>query len=401
MATVAATRQPFAPIEGSRLQNLSSLKNRQNAISVLTSPTKRKATTFEDDSENVDPIIFFSPKKSKNADGSSKDTLQKPVNYFLTKAPPSPNDFSNALKPTPLSPPRRPILNARSPAPKLNTSLLSKNTPLSAPAGRSPTKKRIGILNRRRTASPFTRVDPPKFGINTPAATSLGFSIDAALSGTIPSYTSKARTITEDAAPSLSIPLLHTPLPKDSWFFDIHEDTEEELATNLMEHSTCTLDISSDEESTLLVKNEKGKENVPPLDDISQTRTQISDPAAQNEASMSALKAAARASRRRRELDDGAIEIDRSALGELVAEEFYGEGCDEKSVFIVPGEEEEEEEAQVPISFDFTAGKDADELMQRDDFEVGKKAALLEPIEKAEEDFEIFESGSAKGEGDD
>ena len=153
-----------------------------------------------------------------------------------------------------------------------------------------------------------------------------------------------------------------------------------------MEHSTCTLDISSDEESTLLVKNERGKENVPPLDDISQTRTQISTSTSTPDTSIASLKAAAR---RRRDVDDGAIEIDRSALGELSAEEFYAEGCDEKSVFIVPGEEEEE--ASVPISFDFNSAKDVETLMQGDDTECGKKAKLLEPIEKAGDGFEVWE----------
>lgn len=159
------------------------------------------------------------------------------------------------------------------------------------------------------------------------------------------------------------------------------------------------------------MKDERGKENVPPLDDISQTRTQISDPTNQIESSMSALKAAARASRRRKEIDDGAIDVDRSALGELSAEDFYAEGCDGSSVFLIPAEEEGRdqeggEEEKAPIAFDVMAdvkgkGKeidiDIDELMRKDDFEMSKKAALLEPIEKAEDGFEVWESGSSKG----
>lgn len=72
-----------------------------------------------------------------------------------------------------------------------------------------------------------------------------------------------------------AIPLLHTSPVRDSWFFEIHEDTPEELATNLMEHSTCTLDLSSDEESRVRERDERGKENVPPQDDVSQTRTAV------------------------------------------------------------------------------------------------------------------------------
>lgn len=58
------------------------------------------------------------------------------------------------------------------------------------------------------------------------------------------------------------------------------------------------------------------------------------------------------------------------------------------------------------VSFDFVAevkgmGKeidiDIDVLMEKDGFGVAPKAALLEPIEKTEEGFEVWESGSAKG----
>ncbi|RAL61712.1 hypothetical protein DID88_002780 [Monilinia fructigena] len=80
---------------------------------------------------------------------------------------------------------------------------------------------------------------------------------------------------------------LHASESKSSWFFQIHEDTEEELATNLMEHSTCTLDISSDEESLTRLRDERGKENVPPPDDISQTRTSMSAFASTSSTSLS------------------------------------------------------------------------------------------------------------------
>lgn len=393
--TVAAARQPFAPLDGSRLQNLTSLKNRQNALSsALSSPSKRKATSFEDDnSENLDPALFLSPKKLKSPDGSSVDTLQKPVNFFFTKAPPSPIDSSNAFKP--IASPRRPILPARSPALRLNTTI--SKTPLTAPAGRSPTRKRVGILNRRKTASPFTRVDPPKFG----GSSGLGFSIDAALSGTIAH--GKRQACRENELPVS----LHQPESKDSWFFDIHEDTPEELATNLMEHSTCTLDISSDEESAARSKDERGKENIPPLDDISQTRTAIGV-VAEAESSMADIKATARTSRRQREIDDGACDIDRNPLGEMAAEHFYAEGCDGSSVFIIPAESDpaNEEAIEPPMTFDFIAevkgkGKeidaDIDALMTKDDRLLAPEAALLESIEKAEEGFEVWESGSAKG----
>lgn len=63
-------------------------------------------------------------------------------------------------------------------------------------------------------------------------------------------------------------------MPKN-WFFDIHEDTPEEEASNLMEHSTLTLDLSSDEESEKRLHDERGKENMPPegYDAVSASRS--------------------------------------------------------------------------------------------------------------------------------
>ena len=211
---------------------------------------------------------------------------------------------------------------------------------------------------------------------------------------------------------------LRQPDNKDSWFFDIHEDTADELATNLMEHSTCTLDISSDEECAAHLRDDRGKENVPPPDDVSQTRTRLAEPGDASASSFSDPKARARFSaRRRRELDDGAIDIDRCPLGEMPAEDFYAEGCDGESVVLVPAEEDDEAEdgAQepeqdspsvlaAPVTFDFCVkGKEepsdaiVDELMRKSDWDVAPKAAVLEPLEKAEDGFQVWESGSAKG----
>ncbi|KAH9219363.1 hypothetical protein DL95DRAFT_384416 [Leptodontidium sp. 2 PMI_412] len=438
MATqMASTRQPFAPLNNSRLQNLTSLKNRQNALTTLTSPSKRKATTFEHDasdvsnSENIDPIIFLSPKRSKHPDGShtSKDTSlckPSPTNYFLTRAPPSPNEFSSIKQMgagTSTTTASRPMLNARSPAKsRLDT---GRSTPLSAPAGRSPTRKRIGILNRRKTGSPFTRVDPPRFSTSSASSSSLGlgFSIDAALSGTIPSYSSRHAPAAAAPTPvveaeareqiaDLPIPVLHQDVAKDSWFFDIHEDTEEELATNLMEHGACTLDISSDEESAARERDARGKENVPPVDDVSQTRSVLGTSTSTSlsglggeldaEASMREIKARLhRASRRGGVRDENAIEVDRAPLGDLAAEDFYGEEVEVDA-------DVSEGEVGVAKTFDFVAdvvgkGKgvevDIDALMESK-FEAGSgsgNARLLEPIEKVEEGWSVWESGSAKG----
>ncbi|WYZ38124.1 hypothetical protein EsH8_III_000038 [Colletotrichum jinshuiense] len=392
MATIS--RQPFAPLDGTRLQNLTSIKNRQNAVSPA-SGAKRKASDVvdADDFENVDPVVFS--KRSKASDGhfTSKDAL-KPSSFVLTKA--APLAESPALTPAkPILPRPRTLLQPKSPAAKINTAI-AKSSPLSAPAGRSPTRgKRSGILsNRRRTAGPYTRVDPPSFNLSSAAAAP--FSLDAALKGTIPSYAARSSVASSSRNP---VKDLHEPDLKASWFFDIHEDTPEQEMTNMLQHGTCVLDISSDEESERKASRDRAegrdKENVPPIDDVSQT---------------SARRSAVRASE-----DDMIFEKERIALGEMDASEFYPFGCDESSVIIIPADEEEEgEEAPaqpaVPepsfipeLEADLlpapVESKDVDELMGKS-ADPAAKAAVLEPLEGTGETFELWESGSAKDEAE-
>lgn len=303
--------------------------------------------------------------------------------------------------------PRRTI-QPKSPAAKLNTNI-SKSSPLSAPAGRSPTRgKRPGILsNRRRTAGPFSRIDPPSFNLGGNAAP---FSLDAALKGTISSYAPRSA-----AKPTSSSKSLNEAELKASWFFDIHEDTPEQEMTNLLQHGTCVLDISSDEESAQRARREdrEDKENVPPVDDVSQT------------------SARAQARLRNRNADDMVVEKERVALGEMKAADFYAEGCDESSVIIVPGDDEEErqnaprpaevQQQQKLIVKDFEFAPELrelpsvpapeqetepaivpeqtfDMLMGRMDEASSSKAAVLQPIEGTGDSFELWESGSAKDE---
>ncbi|CCF42342.1 hypothetical protein CH063_12370 [Colletotrichum higginsianum] len=402
MATIS--RQPFAPLDGARLQNLTSIKNRQNAVSPA-SGGKRKASDIvdADDFENVDPSV--SSKRSKGSDSfyPSKDTL-KPSSFVLTRAAPlaeSPASSSYARPPLPPLSRHRNLLQPKSPAAKINTAI-AKSSPLSAPAGRSPTRgKRSGILsNRRRTAGPYTRVDPPLFSLSSSSSSaSAPFSLDAALKGTIPSYA--ARSSVAPSSRSAARDLLEPDL-KASWFFDIHEDTPEQEMTNMLQHGTCVLDISSDEESERKASRDRAegrdKENVPPADDVSQT--------------------SARRSARRTDEDDMVFEKERIALGEMDASEFYAFGCDESSVIIIPADEDEEQETldpQVALpgpADDVVPGPKADTLAvpleEKDvvDELMGKsaesaaKAALLEPIEGTGESFELWESGSAKDESE-
>ncbi|RFU71961.1 hypothetical protein TARUN_10304 [Trichoderma arundinaceum] len=376
----AVTRQPFAPLDGARLQSLTSLKNRQNAVS-----PKRKAEFLEiDNCENVDPLLFAKRSKGVSSGTPAKDGL-KPSSFFLTPKTSTPVASARSLPSSnkALSTPRR-ILNAKSCLGKLSADPTPKSCPV-APAGRSPPRgKRSGLLSGRRRT---TRLDPPSFHLG---GSSAPFSLDAALKGTISGYTPRPAT----KKPVLSS--LLEPEAKASWFFDIHEDTPEQEMTNLLQHSTCTLDISSDEETEQRAKRDgaegRDKENIPPADDVSQTSTQ-------------------RASQAKG--DEMVVEKERVALGEMNARDFYAEGCDETSVILIHEDEEpeaaiatvsnipnileeaeeEEEEAELEIH------QDIDALISRSD-NTSSKAAVLQPIEGTGESFELWESSSAKDEAE-
>lgn len=335
----------------------------------------------------------------------------KPSSYVLTPKASAPTPVKEALT-APLraiTSPRRAVLHAKSPSSKLNTSI-AKSSPLSAPAGRSPTRgKRSGILSsRRRTAGPYTRVDPPSFNVSSAAP----FSLDAALKGTISSYAprSSASVASRNSSRTSLSKELHEPELKASWFFDIHEDTAEQEMTNMLQHGTCVLDISSDEESEQKATRERAegrdKENVPPADDISQTT--------------------ARRSARQADESEMVVEKQRMAMGELDVTSFYAEGCDETSVFIIPGDEDAEtdiedvqEEAPRRASFEFRSelnlAENVESVAENDSKGVVDKlmgqaaqiveptveaAAVTNPIEGASETFELWESGSAKDESE-
>ncbi|KAI8956767.1 hypothetical protein F5Y11DRAFT_133807 [Daldinia sp. FL1419] len=391
MATI--TRQPFAPLDGARLQTLTSLKNRQNALSNASSPKRKASESLDtDDFENVDPVLYS--KRSKGSDNvfAPKDSFVKP-SFVLTKSA-SANNVSILSPPKAAAPRARSLLNPKSPVSKLNISS-ARSTPLSAPAGRSPTRgKRTGILSSRQRTKAFSRVNPPSFGSSS--ASSAPFSLDAALKGTIPSYTGRSAS----KSSSSSLGSLCEGDMKQSWFFEIHEDTPEQEMTNLLQHSTCVLDISSDEESETRRQRERaeGKENVPPVDDVSQTsRPRATRPAAD---------------------DDMVFEKERNPLGEMNVREYYSEGCDENTIIIIPGDDEEvsEPERQAENKSDFTAtlksgesdilqpvaedgAQSVDELMEKTE-EPAPGAAVLEPMEGTGESFEVWESDSAKDEAE-
>jgi hypothetical protein len=212
----------------------------------------------------------------------------------------------------------------------------TKSTPINKSRG-SPKHNRISAISKRRaSSSPFRRVDPPSFNQSSPA---VPFSIDAALSGTISGYTPKptiastpvTTPVTAPAQPAVST--LEDSMPK-GWFFEIHEDTPEQEAANLMEHSASVLDISSDDDAATKQQNDelvRGKENIPPPDFLlSQPRMQSST---ESEVEIKIDEPVKKP--RLRKLVQDAMDEDRRPLGDLVPAEFYGEGCDASSYVTV------------------------------------------------------------------
>lgn len=147
------------------------------------------------------------------------------------------------------------------------------------------------------------------------------FSLDAALNGTFASSAVDAGATIKESMPK-------------SWMFEIYEDTAEEEAGNLMEHSTLTLDLSSDDESERKERDDRGKENVAPddYDAPSASRAAVVDVAA------AAQRLVTKAEIVRKkvasdDMDDGA----RSPLDDLETEAFIPEGLSKDSVIMVDG----------------------------------------------------------------
>ncbi|KAF4555095.1 Hypothetical protein D9617_3g021650 [Elsinoe fawcettii] len=321
MATPMSTpRQPFAELSGQRLQHLTSVKNRQNGLlstpsnvksplSIMTkaSPSpisSSKKRTFEaspssysdGDSENVDPSIFLSP--SKKTKGLSGSTILKPSTFSFSK----PTTMSNSLLKHTLSTPRANISSLRAPS--------------TAPAGRSPPRRKISP--KRRISAPYTRIDPPSHRKAKDAGIPF-FSLEEALAGSLHKPIAAVSSSTPAPAPRLD-----SGMPK-AWFFAIHEDTPDQEAENLMEHSTKVLDLSSDDES--VKREDRGKENVAPVGTVVR-----------------------REGRRRRRVKDVVVKVDegeRSPLSEVEREDFFPEGVKGDEVVVVGIEGVVEEKKEV------------------------------------------------------
>lgn len=351
----------------------------------MPSAVKRHAPDeFDDvDSENIDPLLFSSSKKGRGFDFDMTKSNQAPL-FALTPVKPS----QYVQRAQAAGQKRKAEEPAITPNNTIQPSKRVQSSSAPAPAGRSPTKnKKAGILSRRRmTATPFTRINPPTFSTTEPS-TGLPFSIDAALAGTVPAYKSKSKPKSTH---------------RKSWQFEIHEDTPEDEMANLMEHSTCTLDISDDESRTAAKVDKDNKENIPPVDGPTAV-------ALLTQATSTHITATRR---------DMMTDEPRNPLGDLDAKDFYAEGCDASSFIVVAAEDvtdaADEKAAAVSIDpepcsqnrFRANAMIDAREEWKDVIAQVATKVAAVTKSElspsddfaqKEPVDIQIWESESAKG----
>jgi hypothetical protein len=223
----------------------------------------------------------------------------------------------------------------------------------------------------------------------------LPFSIDAALSGSIPSYTPKAPASVVATPVSAHQPLssLEEFMPK-GWFFDIHEDTPEQEAANLMEHSASVLDISSDDDLSTKNQNEdRGKENVPPPDWLaSQPRMHSLD--ALDAGEETEIEEPVKRPRLRKFVQD-AMDEDRKPLGDLAPSEFYGDGCDATSYVTV--DVGIEKPSSLSKEFDFGCESPEKENVEREEEVVKEAPTVVEEKDPVvtEEVIAVFEDAPA------
>ena len=264
----------------------------------MTSLKRHAPAEFNDvDSENIDPALFLSPTKKAKALDFDSTASQKVPRFTLTQSiAPSAKSVS---VPQVVGQKRK----AEEPATTHETSSkrrVDTSSAPPAPAGRSPKHKRVGILSRHRaTGTSYTRINPPASTSGVP------FSLNAALAGTV-SMKSKSKSSTK------------------GWHFAIHVDTPDDEMANLMEHSTCTLDISDDESRIATKGDRDDKENVPPAGYHNAANIPVT---------------------RRDLMTDEA----RAPLGDLNTKDFYAEGCDANSVIIVPAEESEHADEKLAL----------------------------------------------------
>ncbi|KAL2821849.1 hypothetical protein BDW59DRAFT_108310 [Aspergillus cavernicola] len=285
--TPPAVRQPFAPLDAPRMRSLlrakMNLQNKHNGALL----SGKKQPLAESDSENIDPTICKLSSKRKRATEDDDDhvPVKSPTKPLRTSRMVLNVTDSNSTSFMPSTPTKAP-----------------QSTPKSAPlkpAGRSPQMKASKPFARRATIAKGRPDSASRKGISRP------FSISAALSN----GKSKSELIIAKA-PS-------------SWSFDIYVDSEQEEMTNLMQHSTCVLDISDDEGKLEDKSDYRGKENIPPAElglFLPRSRQQVSPTTTARKSDM--------------------VDEPRSPLGELNAADYYGEDCHAFSYAVIYDDED-------------------------------------------------------------
>jgi hypothetical protein len=309
------------------MSNASSLKPTPSSA-----PAKRLASDLlsdDFDSENVDPATFDLPTKRAKGHEGTPTKVSKFTLLTTPKTDPSTFKFTPAQS---LALP--------------TTTTTTTSTPISHSRG-SPKNRRIAQLStKRRSSTTIRRFDPP----TSKSSPALPFSIDAALQGTISSYTPSSLSNVHNtaAAAAAASPSIKKASAKAaaatqpaSWFFAIHEDSPDQEATNLLLHNASTLDISSDDDAaSARAKDaaERGKENVPPPEYVgAATRARNASAAAmrlgllEKEASSPSMSSA--------------MDEDRKALREMDVSAFWPEGKEElviveENEVVVEAEEE-------------------------------------------------------------
>ncbi|OAX78821.1 hypothetical protein ACJ72_06865, partial [Emergomyces africanus] len=279
----------------------------------IASPSlKRRLDTSDlSDTENVDPSAVKTPSAKRTRNSLDEDVC-KPAATATTKytfASPKPTITTKNVKPL------------QTPRSQINRAPLPNSAPLRAPAGRSPKSKPAKAFSRRSIGS-YTRVDPPSF-TKSHAAPRAPFSIADALRGTLRSINNGVPKTQSQSQPPRTQTTKISPLDLDiniisgsssssskrhlkAWDFEIYTDTEQDEMANMMEHSTCVLDISDDEDKPR-DKDDRGKENIPPPAEFGGQR------AMDGERQRALAGAAVDGTSRNVEMTDGP----RSALGEL------------------------------------------------------------------------------------
>ncbi|PYI05994.1 hypothetical protein BO78DRAFT_128790 [Aspergillus sclerotiicarbonarius CBS 121057] len=349
--TPTTIRQPFASLDAPRmrslLRNKMNMKNKQDGAILLG----KKQSLSDVDSENIDPTTLkHSTKRKRGAEDDGLEPAKEPCKPFKTSRMVLTTVESTVVTPRKPTTPTKPTLST------------PKSAPNPRPAGRSPPPKSCKSFSRRSTIAKGRLESASRKTVHRP------FSLATALSG------SKTKGQSSPKAPA-------------SWSFDIHVDNEQDEMTNLMQHSTCVLDIS-DQEGKVEISG-RGKENVPPAElgiDLPRSRQRESPAAAARKSVM--------------------LEESREPLGDLSPADYYGDDCHAFSYAIVY-DEETEENAKAPLSSLSRPSPNRSKLST-----VSSISALVEattpakPIleqntEPSEAEIEIWESASAAEEAAD